>query len=77
MAEAKERLSYPEFLSWIRFRNTRGTLHLGMRVDRGAALLATLYANLRIKEGGYSVADFMPFAEQREPTVEDAMAAWG
>lgn len=77
IAEAKQRLSYPEFLSWLRFRKKRGTLHMGMRVDRGAALLAALYANLRIKDASYSVTDFMPFEEHREPTVEEAMAAWG
>lgn len=77
IAEAKQRLSYPEFLSWMRFRNKRGTLHMGMRVDRGAALLAALYTNLRVKDASYSVADFMPFEEHREPTVEEAMAAWG
>ncbi|MHB0844758.1 phage tail assembly protein T [Stutzerimonas nitrititolerans] len=77
IAEARQRLSYSEFMSWVRFRNRRGTLHQGMRIDRSAALLATLYANVHSKTGGHELADFMPFEDQHEPTVEEAMAAWG
>ena len=45
IAEAKLRISFPEFKAWAAYRNKRGSLHPGMRTERGAALLATLYAN--------------------------------
>ncbi|MGV8637442.1 phage tail assembly protein T, partial [Pseudomonas aeruginosa] len=50
IAEAKSRLTYREFLSWCKFRSKRGSLHIGMRVERVSALLAALYANTHMKE---------------------------
>lgn len=76
IAEAQQRLSYPEFLSWARYRNKRGTLHTGMRIERGTALLATLYANSHSKNGGFKLYDFMPHEDERAPTLEEAMATW-
>ena len=76
IARAKDALSYPEFLTWVKFRNKRGSLHAGMRVERGAALLATLYANSHSKAGGYSVYDFMPHEDEPEMTLEQAMEEW-
>ena len=41
MEEAKERLSYYEVVRfWMPYMRKRGSLHSGMRVDRGFALLA-------------------------------------
>lgn len=47
-----------------------------MRVERGAALLATMYANTHTKEGGYTVYDFMPHESAPEQTLEQAMESW-
>lgn len=77
IAEAQQRLSYPEFLSWSKYRAKRGSLHIGMRVERGAALLATLYANSKSKHGTYSLYDFMLHDSEPDATLEQAMAAWG
>ncbi|MNN80816.1 hypothetical protein D3C81_1975780 [compost metagenome] len=77
VAEAQQRLSYPEFLSWQKYRAKRGTLHLGMRVERGAALLAALYANAHGKRGQkFKLEDFMPHADEPVLTLEQAMETW-
>lgn len=69
--EAQHRLSYDEFLSWVAYRRKRGSLNIGMRVERAAALLATLFANVNSKEGGYKIYDFMPHDEEPELTIDD------
>ncbi|MCY1287202.1 hypothetical protein D9M68_176630 [compost metagenome] len=76
IAEAQQRLSYPEFLSWQKYRAKRGTLHVGMRIERGSALLATLYANTHSKRGGFKLDDFMPHADEPVLTLERAMETW-
>ncbi|BBP82884.1 MULTISPECIES: phage tail assembly protein T [unclassified Pseudomonas] len=75
IVEAQQRLSYREFLSWARFRNKRGSLHPGMRIERGTALLASLHANTHGR-GGYSLYDFMPHEQAPALTLEQAMATW-
>ncbi|MCY1314556.1 hypothetical protein D9M70_652190 [compost metagenome] len=76
IAEAQQRLSYREFLSWRRYRAKRGSLHVGMRVERGSALLAALYANTHTKNGGFKLYDFMPHEVEPAPTLEQAMETW-
>ncbi|MOA57370.1 hypothetical protein D3C78_1815340 [compost metagenome] len=75
VAEAQQRLSYPEFLSWQKYRVKRGSLHLGMRVERGSALLATLYANAHGKRP-YKIHEFMPHEDEPPLSLEQAMNAW-
>ncbi|YCH81719.1 hypothetical protein L0Y47_21390 [Ectopseudomonas composti] len=77
IAEAQQRLSYEEFCSWVRYRIKRGSLHPGMRMERAAGTLAALYANLKVKDGDFRAEDFMLHESRPEPTVEEAMAAWG
>ncbi|MBI6920294.1 hypothetical protein JET68_15915 [Pseudomonas monteilii] len=69
-------MSIQEFRSWMRYRSRRGSLHLGMRFERGTALLATLYANTHTKDGGYTVYDFMPHESAPALTLEEAMKTW-
>lgn len=76
IAEAQERISYPEFLQWVTYRRKRGTLNLGMRVEHGSALLAALYANSKSKNGGHKVIDFMPHQEEAPISLDDAMEKW-
>ena len=78
IAEAQERLSHAEFWTWVQYRARRGSLHLGMRVERGAALLATLYHNAHAKEPK-ELWEFMPYADQPPPapiSLEEAMENW-
>ena len=79
IAEAQQRISYPEFVRWAQYRAKRGSLNQGMRIERGAALLATLYANAhRGKDSApYDLHDFAPHHDQPELTLEEAMASWG
>ena len=74
--EAKHRLTYPEFLSWVKYRNLRGRFNVGMRVERGSALLATLYANNHSKDGGYKLFDFMPHEAEPELSLDEAIDSW-
>lgn len=41
VAEAKERVSYAEFLDWMEYRERRGTFNLGMRMEFLMARLST------------------------------------
>ena len=76
IAEAQQRLSYTEFFAWVRYRRKRGSLHLGMRVERGAALLATLYANAHSKNGGHRLHDFMPHEDEPPLSLDQALSTW-
>ncbi|WP_456362276.1 phage tail assembly protein T [Pseudomonas syringae] len=80
IAEAKERLSLAEFRSWVKFIGRRGSLHTGMRVEEGFAMLAALNANLSRDPSKnptpYRSADFMRHDFERPQTLEGAMATW-
>lgn len=77
IAEAQQRISYPEFVKWAQYRAKRGSLNLGMRMERGSALLATLYANANRKEGSpaYNLHDFAPHHDQPELSLDD-LKSW-
>lgn len=45
-------------------------------MERAAALLATLYANVHTKDGGYSIYDFMPHDSGKAITLEQALESW-
>ena len=79
IAEAQQRISYPEFVRWVKYRAKRGSLNQGLRIERGSALLATMYANAHRKEHSpaYALHDFAPYHDQPVLTLEDAMASWG
>ncbi|MNC14108.1 hypothetical protein D3C76_713990 [compost metagenome] len=60
----------------MRYRNKRGSLNWGMRIERGVATLAVLYANVHSKNGGYTLYDFMPHDSEPEISLEQAMESW-
>jgi len=60
----------------VRYINKRGSLHVGRHVERGSALLATLYSNMHSRDGGYRLYDFMPHEPEPELTLEEAMKQW-
>lgn len=78
IAEAQQRISYTEFVRWTQYRAKRGTLNIGLRTERGSALLATLYANAHRKERSavYKLHDFAPYHDQPELTLDD-LKDWG
>ncbi|HEY0290687.1 MAG TPA: hypothetical protein VGC62_27400 [Pseudomonas sp.] len=65
-----------EFRQWQKYRAKRGSLNWGMRIERGTAMLATLYANSHSKDGGYKIYDFMQHDAERPVTLEQAMESW-
>jgi len=77
IVEAQERLSYSEFLRWAKYRAKRGSLNIGMRVERGSAQLSALYANAHRKQGAeaYRISDFAPHHDQPVLTL-DEMKSW-
>lgn len=79
IAEAQERVSYPEFVTWAKYRQRRGSLNSGLRIEHGMAMLASLYVNAHRKEHSAPVDlfDFAPHLDRPEATLEEAMAAWG
>lgn len=79
IAEAQQRISYPEFICWAQYRAKRGSLNLGLRVERGSAQLAMMYANNNRGKHTppYALHDFTPYHDQPEITLEEAMASWG
>lgn len=54
----------------------RGTLHTGMRIERAAALIACVFANIMTSKKGYTVYDFMQHEDEPEATLEKAMETW-
>lgn len=47
-----------------------------MRVERGSALLATLFVNSKSKTP-YKIYDFMPHEDEPPIDLESAMKEWG
>jgi hypothetical protein len=70
VAEAQERLSVAEADRWQQYMAKRGSLHVGMRLEAGFALLAAMIN--RAIGGKAEVNDFMPHVEQ-EATLDDVM----
>lgn len=79
IAEAQQRISYVEFCQWSQYRAKRGSLNLGLRVERGSALLATMYANAHRSKhaAAFQLHDFAPHHDQPVITLEEAMKTWG
>lgn len=68
--EAKERLSFEETLAWAAYMRQRGSLHVGMRLEVGFALLAKLINNAL--GGEADLSDFAPHIDQ-SGSIEDVM----
>lgn len=84
ISEAKENLSYVEFMAWAAYLRKRGTLHVGTKLEGGFALLAHLIctaAGIKHKSGRQmQISDFMPHAETHEsaePTIDNVLKALG
>ena len=73
--EAQQRISYPEFMQWVKYRGRRGSLNIGRRVEESTALLATMYHNAHSKKTR-ELKDFMPHYYEGPITAEQAMKSW-
>lgn len=78
IAEAKRNLSFYEVCRWAAFRRKRGSLHTGMRVESGAAVVsAALFRGVKKANGGdFKPTDFMPHMEEPPISLEQAMETW-
>ncbi|ATW62310.1 hypothetical protein Psp6_00057 [Pseudomonas phage Psp6] len=78
IAEAQERMTYPEFIVWCKYRRKRGSLNTGMRVEIAAASQTAVWANSKTKEGAQRLhaEDFAPHMDPRIITIEEAMGSW-
>ncbi len=62
IAEAKENMTYGEYLDWCAYIKKRGSLDLGLRLEYGFALVSMLIQGARgVKT---KMTDFMPHYEQ-------------
>ncbi|AVF54207.1 hypothetical protein AL527_02915 [Pseudomonas fulva] len=64
----------------MKFRERRGSFHLGMRVERGVALLASILANQgrdpQRRPQPFTPDDFTPHADRDPVSLERAMEEW-
>ena len=78
IAEAQESISAVEFMQWVMYRRKRGSLNVGLRVEAGAAMGASLTANLNRKKDSqaFSFYDFAPNHDEPQVSLEKAMESW-
>jgi len=78
IAEAQESISAVEFAQWMMYRSKRGSLNVGLRAEAGAAMIASLTANLNRKKDSkaFSFYDFAPNHDQPQVSLEQAMESW-
>ena len=74
--EAKRNMSHAEFMDWIMYRNKRGSLFAGRRIETAIASGMALYANAHSKNGGYDMYDFAPHEVEPEWTLDRAKKEW-
>ena len=69
-------MTYVEAMDWMRYRLQTGSLNLGLRLDEGFALLATVFNN--VMGGKAKLSDFMPdrgcAVAPKEATPQDLLA---
>ena len=75
--QARRTLTLGEVKVWQAYRSRRGSLNPGLMTEASVARLAALYANAHSKNGNIEPEDFMPHFDERELTLEEAMARWG
>lgn len=67
--EAKQNISYAEYLDWCEYIKKRGTLDVGSRLEWAAAMISMIVNN---SAGGKAkMTDFMPHWEQPQAKIED------
>lgn len=69
--EAKQRMAYSEALMWSAFIKKRGSLHTGLRLENGFALLAVMIN--RAMGGKAQMDDFMPHYDHKPADLSDVM----
>lgn len=73
VAEAKERMSYAESVSWMAYMRKRGPVNVNKRLDHGFAMIATMIN--RFGGGKAEPIDFLPYVDRDEQSSGDAASA--
>lgn len=80
IAEARENISYGEYLIWAEYRAKRGSLNVGRRVEQATGQLHYTTVRLNTKQGTQlDILAFMPHEDQpvaKEVDAMDALRAW-
>lgn len=71
VAEAKQNMSYAEFVNWCQYRHQYGSLHVGMRVDRAIARHIAAYLNSISKSTKFKPDEFSPYDQAASRTNVD------
>lgn len=79
IAEAQETMSYAEYVVWLKFRNKRGSLHLGMRIEESVARFMATWVNSKTKPDTpkFHKEDFAPHMDERVIPLDEIAAAFG
>ena len=73
IAEAKQNLTYAEVSMWVAYRNKRGSLFVGRRLDRAVGNFMATYLS---SKGAKNVdpLNFMPHEDKPQPlSLEEVM----
>ena len=72
IAEAKSNMTNAEVSQWAAFRNKRGSLFIGRRIEQGFGNLMAYYTQLKVgSDAEVDAFDFMPHEEAPELTFEE------
>jgi hypothetical protein len=79
IAEAQETMLYAEYIVWLKFRNKRGSLHLGMRFEEQIAKFHAMWANTKTGKDAALLykEDFAPHLDPRIITAEEFAKSMG
>ncbi|WP_058911873.1 phage tail assembly protein T [Entomohabitans teleogrylli] len=78
IAEAMENLSLSEYRLWLKYRRRYGGLNPIVRTEWGAALVASVIANVNRGKNTppFKLADFAPHIKTAPISLEEAMHTW-
>lgn len=71
IAEAKQNMSYDEFVAWCKYRSLQGGLNIGLRVDRAVSRALAVYFNAMSKGKKLKPHDFSPYDQESPVDVDD------
>lgn len=60
-------------MQWVEYRDTRGSLNVGMRVEKHMAVITQIIANRYRKENSspFTFNDFAPYHNTPAPTLDE------
>lgn len=79
IAEAQENMSINEFLLWQKFRNKRGSLHVGMRIEESVGQFLAMWVNSKTAKDAITryAQDYAPHMDPRIISAEEFAKSMG